>query len=115
MRSRSRAKKAGPKKPPRTLSTFLEGRERTLRSATEDTVQYSILRDCSEEAGGEWVGVQLSRLMADTVQRVYAKFLEQVMRPDLLWEVGWQHLSLLSPRKVAYQGLQMSLQASSSY
>ena len=102
-------KKVAPKKPPRTFSTFLEN----VTSHPEFSVQYSVLRGCSSEPGG-WVGGHLASLMADTVQRVYAKFLEHVLRPDALWELGWQHLSLLSSNVVAYRGIQMSLQVCSA-
>ena len=99
-------KKIAPKKPPRTFSTYLED----VTSIPEGSgVRYSVLRDCSSEPRG-WVEGNLASLMADTVQRVYAKFVEHVVRPDPLWELGWQHLSLLSPNVVAYKGLQMSLQ-----
>ena len=99
-------RKIAPKKPPRTFSTFLED----ATSIPEDRLQYSVLQDCSSNEPRGVVGAHLASLMADTVQRVYAKFLEQVVRSDPLWELGWQHLSLLSPNAVAYKGLHMSLQ-----
>ena len=99
-------KKVPPKKPPRTSSTFLEGTAAAVHTSAAD---YSVLSDC-RSVPSRWVGGQLACLMADTVQRVYAKFLEQVLRPDSLWATGWQHLTLLSSSEVAYKGIQMSLQ-----
>ena len=96
-------RKTGPEKPPRTQSTYLED------VSDQRDKEYSVLSDCSHEPRG-WVGEHLACLMTDTVQRVYAKFLEQVMRPDPLWEVSWRHLSLLSPNTAAYKGVHMSLQ-----
>lgn len=100
-------KNKGPKKPPRTLSTYLED------EICEDQkdIEYCVLSDCNHEPKRRgWVGEHLACLMKDTVQRVYAKFLEQVIRPDPLWEIGWRHLSLLSPITVIYKGVYMSLQ-----
>ena len=99
---RNTVRKIAPKKPPRTFSTFLEDTTRIPEGIT----QYGV---CSSEPRG-WVGVHLASLMADTVQCVYAKFLERVMRPDPLWELGWQHLSLLSSSIVAYKGVEMTIQ-----
>ena len=94
--------KMAPKKPPRTSSTYLE-------DTADVGVEYSALNDCRSVPRG-WVGGHLACLMADTVQRVYAKFLERVMRPDSLWAIDWHHLSLLSSNEVAYKGVQMTIQ-----
>lgn len=87
-------RKTAPKKPPRTLSTFLpESDDIPLAKETHCYV-------CGHLAG----------LLADTVRSVYAKFLEHAVRPDPLWELGWEHFSVLSSTTILYKGLQMSIQ-----
>lgn len=98
----------GPKKPPRTSSTYLEDEKAFVLDKKD--LEHTVPSDCSSEARGSRVSRHLASLMADTVQRVYAKFLEKVIRQDPLWKISWQHLSVLSPNRVVYKRVQMSLQ-----
>ena len=108
---RSKGRRAAPKKPPRTLSTFFDLPEEQCASGS---VEYSELI-CGHpipSAAGNQLQVQLVQLMGDSVQRVYAKFLENVLRLDSLWEVTWQHLDLCSPSAASYKGVDLDLEVS---
>lgn len=102
-------KKAGPKKPPRTVSTYLEDLA-MLVPGCEKSLDYSVLSDGSCKTRGSWVSGHLASLLTDTLHCIYAKFLEKVICPDPLWKVRWQNLSLLSPSTVVCKGVQLGLQ-----
>ena len=108
---RSKGRRAAPKKPPRTLSTFFDLQEKECSSGS---VEYSELM-CGHpvpSVAGNQLQLQLVQLMGDSVQRVYAKFLENVLRLDSLWEVTWQHLDLCSPSAASYKGVDLDLEVS---
>ena len=106
-----RGKRTAPKKPPRTPSTFLEFADKLSQSASGNSKE-NTLSNSHLDSYSNWLQAQLAKLMEDVVQRVYAKFLELVLRPDPMWKVSWQQLQLLSPNTAIYKGVEMSLQAS---
>lgn len=115
---RDKGRRTAPKKPPRTLSTFFDLSEppQCRPGMAGEGVEYSVLSEHGHPpapAPASQLHVQLLRLMEDTVQRVYAKFLESVLRLDNMWEVTWQHLHQLSPTAVSYKGVELGIEVSS--
>ena len=113
---RDKGRRTAPKKPPRTLSTFFDLSDPQCRPGMAgEGVEYSELSEHSHPPAhppASQLHVQLLRLMEDTVQRVYAKFLESVLRLDNMWEVTWQHLHQVSPTAVSYKGVELGIEVS---